>query len=151
MNRHLDRRTRDLAAIHVGAKQLGMDRSTYEALLQRIGGVTSSAKLDERGRRAVRDELERLGATNPRAHKGRPKNMRREPMLTKIEALLAELKAPWSYADALAQHMFGIERCAWLRKHDQLRAVIAALDSRRAKLQRIAAAERCTNEPSSSG
>jgi phage gp16-like protein len=122
-----DRRTRDLAAIHACAKKLDMDRETYEALLLRIANVRSAASLDADGRARVLDELHRLGAPNPKT-RGRPKNLGNEPMLQKIGALLVELKAPWSYADAIARQMFHVERVAWLRKPEQLRAVIAALN-----------------------
>ncbi|MOA08317.1 hypothetical protein D3C78_1280730 [compost metagenome] len=49
-------------------------------------------------------------------------------MITKIEAQLADMGLPWSYADAIARRMYGIERCAWLRDPKQLKGMIAALD-----------------------
>ena len=130
------RRARDLAAIHVSAKKLGMDRGTYEALLMRTCAVRSAADLTAVGRAKVLAELRRLGA--PRDPKrGRPGNIGSEPMIRKIEALLAEMKAPWSYADAIAQRMHGIAFVAWVRRPDQLRAIIAALDARRLKLAKL--------------
>lgn len=48
-------------------------------------------------------------------------------MITKIEALLADMRLPWSYADGIVKQMYGIERCAWARTPAQLKAVIAAL------------------------
>lgn len=129
-----DARTRDLAAIHASVKQLGMDRPTYEVLLVHVVGVRSCADLDGAGRAkvlaALRDKLKQKDK-----NAGRPKNLESEPMVSKIGALLAEIGAPWSYADKLAQHMFGIAFVAWVRRHDQLRAIIAALDARRKKLQ----------------
>lgn len=132
------RRTRDLAAIHVCAKAIGMDRGTYEAMLMRTCGVRSSADLDQQGRAKVLAELRRLGAPENRT-KGRPGNINTEPMIRKIEALLAELKAPWSYADGIASRMYAIPFVAWLRKPEQLRAVIAALDARRLKKNQLEA------------
>lgn len=134
--RNTSRRTRDLAAIHVSAKKLGLDRGTYEALLMRVSGVRSSADLDDRGRAKVLAELRRLGAPQD-PKRGRPANASNEPMIRKIEALLAELKAPWAYADRIAQQMFGIAFVAWCRRPDQLRAIIAALDARRRKVQQL--------------
>lgn len=132
----MSRRTRDLAAIHVSAKNLRMDRGTYEALLMRVSGVRSSADLNAAGRAKVLAELRRLGApADPK--RGRPANADAEPMIRKIEALLAEIRAPWSYADGIANRMFGIPFVAWCRKADQLRAIIAALDARRLKLQEL--------------
>ncbi len=128
-----DRRVRDLAAIHVSAKKIDMDRGAYEAMLMRVSGVRSSADLDAVGRAKVIAELRRLGAPQNKTQ-GRPANAGNEPMIKKIEALLAEIKAPWAYADGIAQRMFRVAFVAWLRKPEQLRAVIAALDARRLKL-----------------
>ena len=146
------RRNNQLAAIHVCSSQLGLDREAYEAVLQRVTGKTSSADMDDDERHAVLQELRRLGAPQParrtsrgRAkpgqYPGRPQNIDREPMLTKVEQLLAEMGAAWSYADAIARQMFGIERVAWLKKPSQFRAIIAALDARHRKLQAIAEQE----------
>lgn len=134
------RRSRDLAAIHVCAKALRMDRGTYEALLMRTCGVRSSADLDQVGRAKVLAELRRLGAPESKT-KGRPGNINTEPMIRKIEALLAELRAPWSYADGIASRMYGVAFVAWLRKPEQLRAVIAALDARLVKKKQLEATE----------
>lgn len=130
------KRQRELAMIHVSAKKLGMDRGTYEAMLMRVSGVRSSADLDATGRAKVVAELRRLGAPRP-ASQGRPANIGNEPMIGKIEALLTELKAPWAYADKIAQHMFGIAFVAWCRKPEQLRSIIAALDARLRKKTRL--------------
>ncbi len=140
--RLLDPRVRDLALIHVAAKQLRMDREAYVAMLQRVAGVGSAADLDRAGRARVIAELERLGfaQAKPRPspkNRGRPKNLDREPMIAKIGALLAEIQAPWSYADSIARQMYRIEKVAWLRQASQLRAVIAALDARRRKLEQL--------------
>lgn len=133
-NTDASRRARDLAAIHVCVKNLRMDRGTYEAMLMRTCGVRSSADLDQRGRAKVLAELRRLGAPQDPT-RGRPANINREPMVRKIEALLAEIGAPWSYADGIAKRMFGVVFVAWVRKPAQLRAIIAALDARRLKLK----------------
>lgn len=157
--RRNNRRNGQLAAIHVCANQLGLDREAYEAVLQRVTGKASSADMDADERHAVLKELRRLGApqparrtprgrTKPGQYPGRPQNIDREPMLKKVEQLLAEMGAAWSYADAIARQMFGIERVAWLRKPSQLRAIIAALDARHRKLQAIAEQERGTTNES---
>ena len=141
-----DRRVKQLAAIHVAAKQLGMDRDTYRAMIERVsaqaGGRvarTSSADLDDAQRAAVLDELRRLGGEAPRvrsrrgpakpgAYPGRPHNAKQMPlMITKIEAQLADMGMTWAYADAIAKRMFSIDRVAWCRSENQLRAIIAAL------------------------
>lgn len=131
-----ERRRRDLAAIHAGRNQLGMDEDTYRTMIARVSasvGVSrrSSAELTARQRHAVLDELRRLGATRPdrTAYPGRPPNAAAggSATLLKIEAQLTDMRMPWSYADAIAQRMFGVERVGWLRGEDQLGAVVAAL------------------------
>lgn len=128
------RRLGDLKAIHAARRQLALDEETYRALVERVSATVgiarrSSAELTARQRRAVLDELRRLGAPK-KPYPGRPHNADSAAMpatVAKIEAQLADMKAPWSYADAIAQRMFGIARVAWVRKDDQLAAIVAAL------------------------
>lgn len=134
------RRTRELARIHVGAKLLKMDQETYRDMLQATAGVRSAADLDAAGRRKVIDRLHALGLPPPPKAKGRPANFHQlHNEVTKIEAQLADMGLSWRYADAIARRMFGIPRVAWLRKPDQLVAVLAALHVEQTK-RRLAAA-----------
>lgn len=123
-----DKRRRDLAAIHAGAKQLNMDEDTRRDLIERITGQRSAGDLDDAGRARVIEEMKRLGALPPiKRQRGKPKNIDTRPMLARIEQLLTAMQLPWGYADRLAQHMYRIERCAWLKTTAQLQGVIAAL------------------------
>ncbi len=145
--RDAQQRRRQLAAIHACAKQLGLDDDSYRALLARVSAtcgasVRSAADLNPRQRKAVLEEMRRLGAAAPkgaparaaRAYPGKPANFHRLPeMICKVEAQLADMKLSWAYADAIALRMFGIARVAWCRKEDQLRAIIAALDVEQGK------------------
>ena len=118
------------AKIHIARQQLGMDDSGYRELLARVAGVRSSKELGPRQVGAVLREFERLGfQPKPSTKtKGKPHNFaEQDAEITKIEALLADMKLPWSYADAIAKRMFGIERCAWLKKPQHYKALIAAL------------------------
>ena len=47
----------NLAAIHIRAKEAGLDRETYCALLFRVAGVRSAKELDEEQYKAVMHEL----------------------------------------------------------------------------------------------
>ncbi|MEP7041877.1 MAG: regulatory protein GemA [Dokdonella sp.] len=140
-----ERRRRDLAAIHASSKQLGMDRDAYEAMLHRLTGQRSSAKLSAPLRAKVLDEMRRLGAAKPAVdtrrgkarpgeYPGAPHNMAQLPMMvSKIEAQLTDMSLSWAYADSIAKRMFGIARIAWVRNEDQLKAIIAALGVEQAK------------------
>lgn len=137
---------RALAAIHIAKSQLGMDDDTYRALLRRVSAesgreVESAARLNHRQMRAVLNEMRRLGAVRPGAHKpatfpGKPHNFgspAMPEMIAKIEAQLADMKLSWAYADAIAKRQCGIARCAWVRSEKQLRGIIAALDVEQCK------------------
>ena len=121
-----DARQRELGAIHIAAKQLGMDDDVYRAMLRQVAGVDSAGDLDATGRRAVLDHLRRIGAA-PRGNqwRGRPKGDL-SPQLKKIEALLADNGRPWGYAHAVARRICKVERVEWCDMA-QLGKVIAAL------------------------
>jgi phage gp16-like protein len=126
-------RTRDprqakLAAIHIAQKRLGLDDDTYRALLARVTGRRSARDMDMPELRRVLDELRALGARQrPRKAGYRGAPTVEAPAFAKIEAQLADMGLSWSYADGIARRMFGIARMQWVRKPEQLRAVIAAL------------------------
>ncbi|SDI84050.1 Mu-like prophage protein gp16 [Pseudomonas flavescens] len=117
--------------IQIARRQLGLDDDAYYAILARVAGVKSSTDLTPGQVGRVLAELERLGFKPKTAAKrtDRPKpkpSSDRKSQVGKIEALLAEANRPWSYADAMAQHMFKVERVEWL-DGDQLTRMIAAL------------------------
>ena len=74
VNVSTDRKT-ELAKIHIGKAQLGLDEETYRDMLWSIGRVTSSADLDAAGRAAVLEHLKRLGFKA--RHPGRARAPRR--------------------------------------------------------------------------
>lgn len=137
-----DDRTVQLGRIHVAKKQLGLDEREYRALLVRasadpvtgLGGLDSSAHMTAEQRNAVLREMVRLGfradaaQQRKRVFAGCPKNIKAVPLLRKIEALLADGRRPWSYAHAMAQHMFHVTRVEWCNSH-QLHKLVSALQA----------------------
>lgn len=129
-----DKRKAVLARIHIAKKELGLDDDTYRQMIATTtGGKRSCSDCSLAELHQVVQGLKNRGfKSKPRKrvaqHPGTPHNLDSQPMLQKIEALLAELKAPWSYADAIAKRQYRIERVAWLKTVEQFRAVIAALD-----------------------
>lgn len=121
-----DRRGAELAKIHVLAKQAGLDRETYEAMLGSVAGVTSARDLDGAGRRQVIVHLMRTLGIQRTHHAGAPRTIDERPMLRRIEALLADAGRPWAYAEAVARRVAKRERLEFCSDGD-LRAVIAAL------------------------
>lgn len=131
MNTANDTRRRELAKIHLAAKQLGMDDDTYRDMLWAIARTRTAKDLDEAGRRRVLDHLKAVGFKplpgSPRA--GRPHNLgseERGPQLAKIEAMLTSAGRAWAYADGIAKKMFHVDRVTFCNP-EQLRKIIAAL------------------------
>lgn len=68
-----------------------------------------------------------------------PATLGNGPYLQKIEALLADMELPWSYAEAIAENITGgkkptaIKRLQWVRDWQHLRGIVAALHARRRK------------------
>lgn len=136
------RRRNAIAAIHIARAQLakhGMDEEAYRALIRRVSAAhgmetDSSAKLDDKQRQAVLDEMRRLGAARPGKpgrYPGKPHNFNSSAMpemITKVEAQLADMQLSWAYADAIAKRQCGVAKVAWVRKEEQLKGIIAALD-----------------------
>ena len=129
-----DNRKKVQAQIHIARKQLALDEDTYRQMIATVtGGKRSCSDCSVAELYQVLQHLkDRCFKARPKKrvaqHPGTPHNLDREPMLQKVEALLAEMKAPWSYADAIAKQQTGIAKVAWLKKPEHLRALIAALD-----------------------
>lgn len=119
-------RHRDLAAIHVAKKQLGMDDGTYRAMLWSVGRVKSAGDLDFAGRKAVLDHLKACGFKrhSPKA---------RDPQSRKIRALWLDLKDLGELRDAseealnsFVSRLTGARALQWLSS-DQASTVIEHL------------------------
>lgn len=124
-------RNKDLARIHLAAKELGMDQDTYRAFLKVLTGKESARELDDRQRWKVLQELGHQGAASGTqvSHSGRPKPQgpAKDPMIRKIEAHLATAKRPWAYVHAMAQRMFSVDRVECCDT-TQLHSIVAALE-----------------------
>lgn len=136
--------------IHVARRQLNMDDADYRALLQRAAGVVSSADIRQSGQLdAVMAEFRRLGFKDkPSARHGRvPNTLDREPQMQKIEALLADMKLSWGYAEAIARQQnpvapgVRIERLEWVPTA-KLKGVITALAIEKRKRDLLAEVDR---------
>ncbi len=119
-------RRRDLAAIHVAKKELGLDDGTYREMLWSMARVRSAGDLDFEGRRAVLKHLRDRGFKRSRPQA-------QDPLSRKIRALWLNLKGMGELRDpseqALAryvEHQTGVKALQWLSS-DQASTVIESL------------------------
>jgi len=121
-------RKAELAKIHIAKKALGLDDDSYRDVLRNVCKVDSSAKLDSQGRFKLLKHFERLGWKNTRPKYGNKPNAGKgkEALMGKVEALLADSRLPWTYADGMAKRMFKLDKVVWLNAV-QLRKLVAAL------------------------
>ncbi len=123
-------------AIHAASRQLGLDDETRRAMIETVAGPGKRSTLDLNLEQADRllDQLKNRGATlGAKKTKGIPANFKPNSYYAKIEALLADMRLPWAYAQKVAENITGgkkpesIKRLEWLKNEKHFRAVIAAL------------------------
>ena len=125
-----EERRRELAMIHCAKKELGLDDDLYRCVLKQVCGAESAADLDVANRRKLLAYFRGKG-WGKRKYAGRPHNLAldddRGKTLRRIEAMLAEAKRPWSYADSMAKRMFKVDRIAWCTMEQLNKVAIAML------------------------
>ncbi len=116
-----------IKVIHTGKKALGWDDETYRAVLARVTGKRSARDCSEAELERVVLYMREQGFASTTKHGRKPSvAIGKKAVLGKIEALLAEAKRPWSYAEAIGKRMFGKQRLEWLTT-EQLTSVMNAL------------------------
>ena len=133
------KRRRDLAAIHIAKKDLGLSDESYRAVIRRVttGRTESSASCGDEERRELLKEFERLGWRPKRQGKKRAGSRPRsaDPRAAKARALwialyhLGEVENPSEDAlGAFVERQTGVEAFQWLDPA-QFNQVIEALKS----------------------
>jgi phage gp16-like protein len=123
-------RRAELGKIHIAKKALGLDDDCYRDVLWTVCRVRSAADLDSTGRFKLIKHFESLGwkqTGNRRRWGNKPAvTADKTALMGKLEALLADNKLPWAYADGMSKRMFKVDKVAWI-KPDQLRRLVSAL------------------------
>lgn len=129
-------RNKDLSLIHIAKKQLGLDDDTYRNMLWTLCRVRSAGDLrTSADREKVIQHLKNCGfkpakskvqKAKPGDHGTPPHNLRTNPQMQKIEALLADAQRPWQYAEAMARGMYRKDRLEFCDP-GELSGIIAAL------------------------
>ncbi|MGM0938354.1 MAG: gp16 family protein [Pseudomonadota bacterium] len=126
-----------IGIIKAAQKYLNIDDETYRSILVRMTGKDSAKKLTLDELSLVRDYLHDQGypRKSPRKHGRRPSvPVSRESVLRKIEALLAEAKRPWDYAEKTAERMFNRQKIEFLTFGELTKLMQAlAIDAKRRK------------------
>lgn len=126
-----------LAKIHIGKKQLGLDDDTYRDVLWRLTGKRSAKELSVRQLRQVLMYMQNKGfvVTPKKAHRTPSVAARKQALIGKIEAMLSDMGLPWSYADGMANTMFGVAKVQWLdnQKLYKLTQALAVYQARQKK------------------
>lgn len=110
-----------MAQIHIAKKQLGLDDESYRAILQRVARQESCKDMTTTQLVDVIKEMKRLGfqvkssARSQQKHGKKPSvTQSKEALMSKIEAMIADLELSWDYVHGMAVKMFQIDRVQWL-------------------------------------
>ncbi len=133
--------------IHIGASKLFSDDEARRAWQQQHTGKTSCKEMTQRELEYLVKLLRDAKAITPPRRAGRvPVNP--SPYMEKIEALLADMKLSWQYAEAIAWRITGgrgnkpnnrpgVRRLEWVNKEAHFVAIIAALDTEQQKRDQL--------------
>lgn len=132
-------RTALLAKIHIGKKELRLDDETYRDVLWRVTGKRSAKELSNDELRRVLTDMSAKGFVPKRkkAYQTPDVIAKKRSLIGKIEAMLADMNLPWSYADGMANTMFGVAKVQWLdnQKLYKLTQALAVYQARQKKTQ----------------
>lgn len=136
-----------MAKVHIGKKDLGLDDDTYRDVLWRVTGKRSCSDMTIAQLKEVVKDMESNGF-KPKAAKKHGKKpdviTRRKNLMSKIEAILADMGLHWNYAHGMADKMFQIKRLQFL-SDNQLYKVTQALSVHQRREAKKAASDAAKN------
>lgn len=136
-----------MAKVHIGKKDLGLDDDTYRDVLWRVTGKRSCSDMTITQLQEVVKDMESNGfkpKATPKHGKKPDVITRRKNLMSKIEAILADMGLHWNYAHGMADKMFQIKRLQFL-SDNQLYKVTQALSVHQRREAKKAAAEAAKN------
>lgn len=136
-----------MAKVHIGKKDLGLDDDTYRDVLWRVTGKRSCSDMSIAQLQDVVKDMESSGfkpKATPKHGKKPDVIKRRKNLMSKIEAILADMGLHWNYAHGMADKMFQIKRLQFL-SDNQLYKVTQALSVHQRREAKKAAAEAAKN------
>lgn len=137
-----------MAKIHIAKKDLHLDDDTYRDVLWRVTGKRSCKDMTIAQLQDVVKDMEKSGF-KPKAapkHGKKPSVVgKREPLMSKIHAMLTDMGLHWNYAHGMADSMFKIKRLQWLND-SQLYKLTQALSVHQQREAKKAAKKAASNE-----
>ena len=118
-----------MAKIHIAKKDLHLDDDTYRDVLWRVTGKRSCKDMTIAQLQDVAKDMQNSGfkpKTTPKHGKKPTVTKRRQGLIDKIEAILADMGLHWNYAHGVGEQMFKIKRLQFLNDQ-QLYKVTQAL------------------------
>ena len=118
-----------MAKIHIAKKDLHLDDDTYRDVLWRVTGKRSCKDMTIAQLQDVAKDMQNSGfkpKTTPKHGKKPTVTKRRQGLIDKIEAILADMGLHWNYAHGVGEQMFQIKRLQFLNDQ-QLYKVTQAL------------------------
>ena len=118
-----------MAKIHIAKKDLVLDDATYRDVLWRVTGKRSCKGMTIAQLEAVVKDMQSNGfkpKATPKHGKKPDVIKRRQALMNKIEAILADMTLHWNYAHGVGEQMFQIKRLQFLNDQ-QLYKVTQAL------------------------
>ena len=118
-----------MAKIHIAKKDLVLDDATYRDVLWRVTGKRSCKDMTIAQLQDVAKDMQNSGfkpKTTPKHGKKPTVTKRRQGLIDKIEAILADMGLHWNYAHGVGEQMFQIKRLQFLNDQ-QLYKVTQAL------------------------
>lgn len=110
-----------MAQIHIAKKDLGLDDESYRSILLRVARQESCKDMTTTQLVDVIKEMKRLGfqvkssARSQQKHGKKPSvTHSKSSLISKIEAMIADLNLSWDYVHGMAVKMFQIDRVQWL-------------------------------------
>ena len=120
-----------MAKIHIAKKDLGFDDDVYRDVLWRVTGKRSCKDMTIAELESVVKDMQNSGfkpKATPKHGKKPDVIAKREPLMGKIHAILADMGLHWNYAHGVGEQMFKIKRLQFLND-SQLYKVTQAMST----------------------
>ncbi len=100
------------ALVHVAKAKTGRTEDEYQAMLAAVG-VSSSKDLTIPQFDAIMDQFKDLGFKTNFKRRRKSVSRDKKALMSKLDAILADMKLPMTYADGIARRRFDVDVVQW--------------------------------------